>query len=349
MDKPDQEEPPADDVHSQSITQAAASMSVSSEACLGPPLQPCCTALAFVETDHKHGPNKLSTYKSPYFLTASGRHFLAHQVTAVTFLIYKLVGKIPKLPGSTREQANAADWLSRHIAQTWCAVVADNMGLGKTFVTISAIYFVMKNATHFVEEGGKHKPTLMLSPSTEILRIWDKELAEHYPRIKRIVAAHVNQESLAAGSKYVTRAQCVGTEGWPKALQYVWDGKDHNAEWTVILSTMETYASRTLRAELKGEEVIWHSRWADKGFEFRILVLDEAQKIRNTSTKAYQAASHTEYERSVMISATPSFMNHKVSQSSTAVENPTNNLIGRCVFVQYSMGILQGLHGTTPS
>lgn len=74
-------------------------MSVSSEACLGPPLQPCCVALGFVETPYKHGPNKLPTYKSPYFPTASGRHLLGHQVTGVTFLIYKLVGKIPKLPG----------------------------------------------------------------------------------------------------------------------------------------------------------------------------------------------------------------------------------------------------------
>lgn len=297
-------------------------MSVSSEACLGPPLQPCCTALGFVETDYKHGPNKLSTYKSPYFPTESGRNFLAHQVTGITFLIYKLVGKIPKLPGFTKDQQNAADWLSRHIAQTWCAVLADNMGLGKTFETISAVYFVMRNAPYFMEEGGKYMPTLILSPSTEILRIWDKEIAEHYPKIKRIVAAHVNKESLAAGSKYVTRAQCVGLENWPTALKYVWDGSDRKAEWTVILSTMETYASRTLRVERREEkEVIYRSRWAEKGCKFRILVLDEAQKIRNTSTKAYQAASHTEYERSVMISATPSFMNHKVSQSSTAVEN----------------------------
>lgn len=51
------------------------------------------------------------------------------------------------------------------------------------------------------------------------------------------------------------------------------------------------------------------------------------------STKAYQAACYTEYEPSVMISATPSFMSHKVRQFPTADENSTNKPTARRLFV----------------
>lgn len=100
----------------QRITQAAASMSVASEVCLGPPIEPCCAAIGFVETGYKYGPNKLSTYESPVFPKKCGRRSLFHQVTGVTFIIIKLIGKIPKLPGPSKEQGDATTWLSQDIA-----------------------------------------------------------------------------------------------------------------------------------------------------------------------------------------------------------------------------------------
>lgn len=308
MDNDDEEEPTL------SVSQAAMTMSISSQACLGPPLAVCCVALGFTDSGEKHKGTALSLYESPYFPTASGRKFLPHQVTGIAFLIVKLIGRIPDLEvRDYGDQVSTSKWLSDNYSQTKCAVLADNMGLSKTFQSISVIHFIMRYGPHSKKGCQDYRPTLILVPSCEILKLWDKELYEHYPHIRRFVAANINKDSLSKDTVVISRKEC--TEHWDPRRRFVWDSSKIKAEKTVILATLETYAIRTMRSECKGDDnkdIVWHSKWADQDRKFRTVWIDEAHKIRHTHTKSYQAVSHTISEGIVPITATPSFNVHEV-------------------------------------
>lgn len=66
------------------------------------------------------------------------------------------------------------------------------------------------------------------------------------------------------------------------------NGKERNAGWTVILSTMETYASRTLRVgRMEENGVIWRSRWTEKQYKFRTMALRGAEDPKHDDKGVY--------------------------------------------------------------
>lgn len=232
-------------------------------------------------------------------------------------MISRLLGKLLELDiDMTARQKIACKYLDNTNAETRCCILADNMGLGKTFQSLSVIYFSMFHGPHSADGQDDYLPTLIIAPSTEILLLWVEEIAAHYPAISVIVAANLPRDRFTRlegklDISLVGRKGCV--EQWPKKLSYVWSHTDRRAERTIIISTIDTYASRTVR-KIRGEnnQITHRSRWTDMDRSFRTMWIDEAHRLRNTDTVAYHAIKETKYEGVVLVTATPSFMEHKV-------------------------------------
>jgi SNF2 family DNA or RNA helicase len=94
---------------------------------------------------------------------------------------------------------------------------------------------------------------------------------------------------------------------WPKNLCYVFDTSNPQSAKTILLSTYDTFASRTLntvfeKREGKKDRKRYMSKWKNI---FNVVILDEGHKLRHPWTKIYAAVKGLMAEIHWFLTATP--------------------------------------------
>jgi len=190
------------------------------------------------------------------------------------------VGELPTTLSSTLFPFQYAGyrWLQEHwVSGASGAVLADDMGLGKTLQTLSFVAWVRQ------QPHSDRRPNLVIGP-TGLLRNWQAEHDRHLrqPGLGRLVEAH---GSGLAALKLLEGVR--GTEirtGFP-SLDI---GSLRQADW--VLTTYETLRDY----QHSFAQVPW-----------RVVVFDEAQRIKNPSVMTTDAAKSLEAEFTVALTGTP--------------------------------------------
>ncbi|KAL1845441.1 hypothetical protein Daus18300_014537 [Diaporthe australafricana] len=129
------------------------------------------------------------------------------------------------------------------VYQTFAGILADNMGPGKTFETLSAMWFIMEHCG-----ASDHRPLVIVSPITPVLRNWEDEIHRFFPGFTPMVLANICQDVLLPGTRFVNANE--SSKAWPKSLSYVWKPHRAKAGRVVILTTLDTYSRRTVKTAL---------------------------------------------------------------------------------------------------
>ncbi|KAJ8127646.1 hypothetical protein O1611_g5990 [Lasiodiplodia mahajangana] len=303
----------------QKISAAAQSFIAASPNSLGPPIEPCATYLNMTKCGH-YGGSKSTLWRSPFFPTLDNqdgrRGLLDHQVTAIVWLLSRMLGDLPKLkimnPITGAYNSNIVTPFDKENRDRlkgpkyFGGILADSMGLGKTLTTVALIDLMMRQRLNVVraEDGTlKYRPILLLTPNATVANQWVQELCQV---IDESTLPHIvisgNGLELRSDPFRVARLNCDEFRWWPDFLKYMWDEKDPRASRVVLITTMESWASRTCTCDDEGE---WSSSFTKKGRGFSLVIVDEAYKVKNSSTKNWRSVYLLERQFTLLITATP--------------------------------------------
>ncbi|KAI1270190.1 P-loop containing nucleoside triphosphate hydrolase protein [Xylariaceae sp. FL1019] len=302
----------------QDASAAAQSIFASSTNCLGPPINPCVQYLR-MEKCGDYGRNKSSMWKSPLIPNLDGaegrRGLLDHQVTGIVWLLSRMLGDLPRLSyvnPTTKERTTnietAADSKNRDRLKGpkyFGGILADSMGLGKTLITVALIQLMVSqrlNAVHNADGKEKYRPILLLTPNMTVSNQWIEDISQVIdPTVIRhiIVSGNIQHEVTQQGREI--RLDRERFKKWPDDLSYMWDEDDPRAAQAILVVPMETWAARTVVDE--GGK--WTSGFSKTGRKFSLVIVDEAYKVKNTSTKIWQSVYHLHRQHTLLITATP--------------------------------------------
>jgi SNF2 family DNA or RNA helicase len=287
---------------------------------LGPPIDPCAAYLKMTKCG-QYGRNKSTVWRSPLFANLDNedgrRGLLDHQVTGIVWLLSRLFGNLPTLkftdPDTGRLRTNVVtpfDAENRDRLKGpkyFGGILADSMGLGKTLITIALMDLLVSQRLNVVQakDGrSKHRPILLLTPNATVASQWIQEISQVIDEstIRHIVVSGSGLE--APPDQY--RVVHLGRECfklWPEAVSYMWDEDDTRASQVVLIMTMESWAGRTCTLHKCDRE--WHSSFTDEGRAFSLVIVDEAYKVKNPSTRNWRSVYLLERQFTLLITATP--------------------------------------------
>lgn len=226
--------------------------------------------------------------------------FLDTQVTGAVFMVMKTFGEWP-IPSNPDIAAKVK------CVATHGGMIVDTMGLGKTYLALLYLSFL---AVHSPPRQW-FKPSLILAPSGVVLQQWVDAIYRHFPDLRLIVAHGEKSIDPKVANTWVSAAAMKKAPSnltlWPRHLQYIFDKTDRNAAATVVISTYETFASRTIeQSEVarpgKKPKVQYNSKWPDV---FGTLLLDEGHKLRHYWTRIYAAVKGLNADVHWFLTATP--------------------------------------------
>ena len=188
---------------------------------------------------------------------------------------------------------------------TFGGILVDTMGFGKTF---TALLYLSIYSSHLAKSSGPHKPTLCLGPSGVVLHQWHEALKK-FPSLVVLQAygekVHSTSNWISAHAmKYAPQDITL----WPAHLRYIFDHTDPRASQVVILSSYDTFATRTVQVVKKKNadgtrtRKIFTSSWSEV---FATVVLDEGHKLRNPRTKIYASIKALAVDVLWFLTATP--------------------------------------------
>ncbi|KAI1822177.1 P-loop containing nucleoside triphosphate hydrolase protein [Xylaria intraflava] len=289
---------------------------------LGPPLNPCAIYLRLTKCG-EYGRSKSTVWKSPYLPNLDykdGRKgLLDHQVTAIVWLLSRLVGDLPKLKskhGVTGKQYTDIETSLEEDNRVrlkgpkyFGGILADSMGLGKTLTTVALIELLIRQKLHVLQVDGttKHRPILLIVPNATVGNQWIKELCQIDKHVLRqIVTSGPGLEiSDSETPERVIHLEREHLKKWPAAINYMWDVNNRRASKVILVVTMESWASRTCDRTTDGE---WTSSFTNAGRGFSLVIVDEAYKVKNHETKNWRSVYLLERQFTLLITATP-YMN----------------------------------------
>lgn len=178
------------------------------------------------------------------------------------FMLQHSYKNIPLLFKSTKEVWNAAAALTGSC--THGGIITDTMGLGKTFL---AFLFMNYTAKHVVLV--EHKPTLVLVPNEMVFGQWLDAINHSFPNLG-IILVHSKKASESRYANcwvpvYLMKQAPDDLKSWPKHLKYIFNVINSRALKTVLISTYNTFANRTISTmQGKRERKIFTSKWKDK-------------------------------------------------------------------------------------
>lgn len=268
----------------------------------------------------QYGRSNSTIWKSPYFETLDNedgrRGLLDHQVTAIVWLLSRLFGDLPMLkykdPETGRYRQDVilpSDIENRNRLKGpryFGGILADSMGLGKTLITVALMGLLMRQKLNVVKDQDgkiKYRPILLLTPNATVALQWVQEIKQVIDdsTLHRIVLSGPGLESLPRESK-ISHLGRENFKEWPGALTYMWNEKDPRASQVILVMTMESWALRTCTCNKKGE---WSSSFTKAGRGFSLVVVDEAFKVKNPSTKNWRSVYLLERQFTLLITATP--------------------------------------------
>jgi len=266
----------------------------------------------------QYGRDQRSVWKSPLLPTLDNqdgrRGLLDHQVTGIVWLLSRLFGDLPTLKyidpdtGQIRRNVeNPFDEENRQRLkgpQYFGGILADSMGLGKTLITVALMSLLVGQGLNIVqaEDGSrKHRPILLVVPNATVASQWIQEIEQVIPGsiIPQIVVSAPGLEALPRRDRvwYLNRN---GFSKWPYALRYMWYEKQPRASKVVLITTMECWALRTCK-QFNG----WGSCFTHAGRAFSLVVVDEAYKVKNSSTLNWRSIHYLERQFTLLLTATP--------------------------------------------
>ncbi|KAI1211585.1 SNF2 family N-terminal domain-containing protein [Annulohypoxylon truncatum] len=316
----------------QDVSAATESIIAASPNSLGPPIEPCASYLR-MEKCGTFGRNNLTVWKSPFFPHLDGQEgrkgFLDNQITAIVWIMANFLGELPWLkpkfpefwnketrtyefPGETKEARK--DRKRLHRPRYFGAILADSMGMGKTFTTIACLDIMASHHLNVVkvdERNFKHCPMLVLAPNLIVASQWVEEIEQvtNVRSIKKIILS--GDGARATETQRRTRVLTAKEfREWPPDLNYVWDEDDPAASRVIIVMSIDTWGSRTCTNQVLDEngqikEGDWRSSFTELGRRFSIVVVDEAYKIRHTTTRCWKSVALLERQFTLLITATP--------------------------------------------
>ncbi|KAI2623782.1 P-loop containing nucleoside triphosphate hydrolase protein [Xylaria nigripes] len=309
-----------DDEFAPKLTAAVQSIITAGPNSLGPPLEPCVKYLRMTKCG-EYGSNKLTIWKSPFLPRLDNkdgrRGLLDHQVTAIVWVLSRLLGDLPKLklshtpesimesPVDTKTFDDERNRIALKGPKYFGGILADSMGLGKTLTTIALVELLIRQKLNVKREDGtcRYRPILLLTPNATVANQWVKELDQVIDKrvLRRIMVSSLCVERPANQGRII-HLKPEDFKHWPTRFNYMWDLNNPRASQVVLVVSMETWASRTCSINDDGE---WTSTFTDVGRGFSLVIVDEAYKVKNPRTKNWRSVFLLERQFTLLITATP--------------------------------------------
>lgn len=255
---------------------------------------------------------------------------LDNQVTGIVWILSRLFGELPRL----KSEETPHEWAVRNKMRGpkyGGAILADSMGLGKTLTAIASIELMARGRLNvkYDEETGMrmYRPILILVPNLAVACQWvDEILLNTSPKSIRNILVTGGNSSLFTKDDRVSHLAIDCFKIWPHKHRHVWDPHQRKAAKTIIICSIDTWANRTLYEtmdvsdeEAGGDRIegdggdsnkskskkSWHSRLTEQSRGFSIVCVDEAHKVKNTTTKLHKSVSLLKRDFMLLITATP--------------------------------------------
>ncbi|KAI0012340.1 P-loop containing nucleoside triphosphate hydrolase protein [Xylariaceae sp. FL0662B] len=221
-------------------------------------------------------------------------------------------------------------------------ILADSMGLGKTLTTIACLSLLAKRKLNVRRDKNSklkyHYPMLIVTPNATVAQQWVDEIEEitkhsaidtiivtgnglnrckpkqprahalestGFPIDKIIVTGNGPNRRKPKPSRVHALEPTEFHTGWPKRLDYVWDNQNPKAAKTMLVMSIDTWSSRTCKLRGDEGEQEWYSTFTDRGRQFSVVVVDEANKVKNPATRNWKSIALLKRQFTLLVTATP--------------------------------------------
>lgn len=302
---------------------------------LGPLISHAIAALGF-ELDEKATTADIARrncYRCTLLPTVKRRIF-EWQISAMADILVKSVGRIP-VDGVPEDHLQKADVVRALTALRGPAIFghlnADQTGLGKTISELFALSWMAKYCYQLDKNGARiYLPTLINVPK-QVAGQWIDEIIDYFPNLDLVISAGETKKTFGPLlAKRVVKSSAV-IKRFPRAgaplrfantdIEAVLDKTNPKAAFAVWLSTYETFNKRHGWTKLipnpttgKVDRDEYRHNWQNK---FRIIICDEAHKIRNVDTMSWEMMKQCNAEYTWLMTATPIVNDSTVSGMSS--------------------------------
>ncbi|GAA5895167.1 hypothetical protein JCM8208_000133 [Rhodotorula glutinis] len=175
-------------------------------------------------------------------------------------------------------QRAGVNWLcTRYVYAIPGAILADEMGTGKTLQTIAVFAFILDNF-YKPEDTSTDKPLIVVLPKA-VLRNWERELEKFAPSIPVLVYAGTPEE------RADLRQRRLGLRGMNNAAPF-----KRKEQFPVILVTYQ----------ILQRDITWLSQ-----LQYWAVVCDEAHQAKNKSSKNFATIKRLNTEFRLLLTGTP--------------------------------------------
>ncbi|KAI9782077.1 MAG: hypothetical protein M1839_005423 [Geoglossum umbratile] len=242
--------------------------------------------------------------------------FFDWQVNGACQMLLRTLGYVP-LPAAHKTRPEVKSALGRlSCLAVHGGILADQTGLGKTKQTLLFLSYYTQFHIEMHDQSPVHRPILLVVPS-QVVKQWADDIIDYFPDFNLLIS----YDPTVLGHKFF--GHTVGSvamgelpahdanSNFPQRWTFLFDTQDPRASKTILLTSYDTHAERSIIEELlpstkrrknDGAEYRYRSRMKDL---FAMVILDEGHRMRNTYTKTWASISLLHAKYHWLITATP--------------------------------------------